>query len=156
MPPVRGGCDDGALAFDRVRFQHQLFRRLQRHLFDEPPFAVQAVELGGDAGRLVGVGREKQLGAKRGIADAAAGIDARPEQEAEMIRPRRLVEARAIEERGHARPRPRAHDAEPLHDEGAIESGQRRDIGDRRQRDKIERGEKVGREARRRPEAALA
>ena len=62
-----------------------------------------------------------------------------------MIGARRPVGAGDIEQRRQARPLALAHDGEAARDEGAIEADQRHDVGDGRQRDEIERGDKVGR-----------
>ncbi len=50
-------------------------------------------------GRIV---LHQQIDAERGAADAAAGIDARPEQEAEMPGLRRPAEPRHVHQRGQA------------------------------------------------------
>ncbi len=63
---------------------------------------VELVEQHGDACRLHLVVGRQQPGAERGVADAAAGIDARPEHEAEVIGRRRLVEAGGVGQRPQA------------------------------------------------------
>ena len=58
---------------------------LEHHRLDRLAFLVEAVELGGETlalGRIV-AGEEPR--AERRVADPPAGIDARPEHEAEMI-----------------------------------------------------------------------
>ena len=54
-----------------------------QHL-DRPALLVQPVELGGDGPRFLGVGRGQQAHAEVGLADPAAGVDPRPEREAEV------------------------------------------------------------------------
>ncbi len=55
---------------------------------------VQPVEFGGDRPRLELVARREQSRAERRVADPAAGVDPRADQEAEVIGPRRPVGAR--------------------------------------------------------------
>ena len=64
-------------------------------------------------------------------------------------------ERRDVGERGESGPLPAAHDLQALAHEGAVQPDQRHDVGDGRERDEIEPGEKVGRRPRV-PEAALA
>ena len=92
----------------------------------------------------IGSSVEQQARAERGVADAAAGIDARAEQKAEMPALRRLVEPRDIEQRGEARPLARAHAPQALAHEGAVEAGQRHHVGDRR-RARRDRERRAGR-----------
>ena len=47
-----------------------------QHL-DRPALLVEAVELGGDGPRFLGVGRGQQAHAEVGLADPAAGVDPR-------------------------------------------------------------------------------
>ena len=62
-----------------------------------------------------------------------------------MIGPRRSVGPGDVEQGGEPRPAALAHDLQPLDDEGAVEAGQRHDVGDRRERHEIERGDEVRR-----------
>ncbi len=119
-------------------------RLLQHLLLERPPLLVQPVEQHGDARRLRLVLAGEQARAQRGIADAAAGIDARAEDEAEMIRRRRLVETGGIAQRLEALVAPPAHDLQALRDVGAVEPGERHDVGDGRQRHEVELGHEVG------------
>ena len=96
-----------------------------------------------------------QPGAQRRVADAAARIDARPEQEAEMIGARRPVQPGDVGQRAQPDAAARLHQRQALDDEGAIEASQRRDIGDRGERDEIERQQQIGLQPLP-PEAALA
>ena len=90
--------------------------------FDRLALAVEAVELGGDARRLDRIVAPAAAARRVGAADAAAGIDARPEQEAEMTGLRRPVEPRHIHQRGQADMLAPAHRDQPLGDEGAVET----------------------------------
>ena len=122
--------------------------------FDLLARAIEAVELGGDCARLQFVARRQQPRAERGIADAAARIDARADEKAEMIGARRPVGARRVEQGGQARALALAHHGEAARDERAVEADERHDVGDRRQRDEIERGQEIGRGAARRKNPA--
>ena len=65
-------------------------RLLEHLLLDRLALLVELVEQHGDARRLRLVVARQQARAECGVADAAAGVDARPEDEAEMIGRRRL------------------------------------------------------------------
>ena len=74
-------------------------RRASRRGLDRLALVVQAIELGGDPlafGRIVA---DQQAGPSVGIADPPAGIDPRPEQEAEMIGLGRTAEPRRVHQR---------------------------------------------------------
>ena len=62
-----------------------------------------------------------------------------------MIGPRRSVGPGDVEQGGEPRPAALAHHLQPLDDKGAVEARQRHDVGDRRERHEIERGEEVRR-----------
>ena len=70
----------------------------QRRDLDLLAGAVEPVELGGDGARLDLVGGRQQPRAEGRVADPPAGIDARPDQKAEMIGPRRTVGAGDVEQ----------------------------------------------------------
>ncbi len=105
--------------------------------------AVQPIELGGNCARLEVVGRGQEPRAETRVADPPAGVDPRPDQEAEMIGPRRPVGAGDVEQRREPGTAALAHHLQPLDDEGAVEAGQRHDVGDGRERDEVERHQKV-------------
>ena len=84
MPALGGGDDDRALLFDAERGHGLGFRLRHRGNLDRLALAVEAVELGGDARALGRIVLQEQVDAERRAPDAAAGIDARPEQKAEM------------------------------------------------------------------------
>ena len=104
----------------------------------------------------IGSSVRQQPRAEIGAADAAAGIDARAEQEAEMPRLGRAGEPRDVHQRGQAGIVAPAQREQALGDEGAVEALQRHDVGDRAERDEIEPAEQVGLRPRPRPEAARA
>ena len=70
---------------------------------DLPALAVEPVELGGDARGFARIVLQQQPHAEIGAADAAAGIDARPEQEAEMPGLGRPGQPRHVHQRGQRR-----------------------------------------------------
>ena len=120
------------------------------------PLGIEPVEFPGDLRGVNRVGRQQQARAKGCVADASASVDPRSQQEAQMPGLRRPAEPRNIHERREPRPTPRPHHGEPLHDEGAVEALQRRDVGHGRQRDEIQIGQQIRRRARCRPEAFVA
>ena len=89
---------------------------------DRAALLVEAVELGGDGARFLGVGGGQQAHAEVGLADAAAGIDPGPEREAEVAARRRLDQPRRLGERDEPDVAALAHHLEPLRDEGAVEA----------------------------------
>ena len=136
-----------AALFEPERQQRLRLGFRQRRDLDLLARAVQAVEFGGDLARLVFVARRQQLDAERGVADAAAGVDARADDEAEVIGARRPVGAGGVEQSGETKPLAQPHHRQSARDESAIEADERHDVGDRRQRDKIEPGQEIGRSA---------
>src|SRR5207244_3029480 len=70
----RGTVEPGRLRLGLFADQH----------LDRAAFLIQAVELDGDAARLLGIGGGQQAHAEIGFADTPAGIDPRPEGEAEI------------------------------------------------------------------------
>ena len=144
MPLGRGRHQDGRSGA-RLEGEHRLRLGLgHRHDLDGLTLAVEPVELGGKLRGLDGILRQQQPRAQSGIADAAAGIDARTDEIAEMPAFRRAGEAGRIEERGEADPAPALHDGKPLADEGPVEAGQRHHVRHRRQRHEIEARHQVG------------
>ena len=100
--------------------------------------------------------RQQQLDAERGAPDAAAGIDARPEQEAEMPRLRRAAEARHVHQRGEPDILAPAQRQQPLGDEGAVETLERHHVGDGAERHEVEEARAGRARGARRPESARA
>ena len=89
MPAFGGGHDNRALFLDAERRTRLGFGLRQRLLLDRLAFVIEPIELGGDFGGFDRIVLDQKPHAEIGAADAAAGIDARPEQEAEMPRFRR-------------------------------------------------------------------
>ena len=106
--------------------------------------AVEPVELGGDARGFARVLLQQQPHAEIGAADAAAGIDARAEQEAEMPGLRRAGQPRDVHQRGQAEMLAPPQRDQALGDEGAVEALERHHVGDRAERDQIEHRQQIG------------
>ncbi len=135
-----------AALFEAERGKRLGFGLGERRQLDLLAGAVETVEFGGDVMRLRLVTCRQQAHAERRVADAAAGVDARPDQKTEMIGARRAVGAGDVEQRGEARASALAHRLKAARDEGAIEADERHDVGDGRERDEIEPSEEVGRD----------
>ena len=78
MPAVLGSDHHRAALLQPERGERFGFGLGKRRLLDGPALGVQAIELERDLhglGRVVG---EQEARAKRGVADPAAGVDARP------------------------------------------------------------------------------
>ena len=156
MPARRGGDHDRALLFEPERRQRLGLGLRHHRLLDGLALAVEPFELGGDARGLRRIVGQQQPRAEVGAPDASAGIDARPEQEAEVPGLGRSGEARGIHQRGQSDVVAPAHGDQALDDEGAIEARERNHVGDRAERDEIEQAEEIGLRPRRAPEAAPA
>ena len=129
--------------------------RQHRHLHGAP-LAVEAVELGGDAPGLDRIVGAQQQRAEIGAADAAAGVDARTEQEAQVKRLGRTRQPRHVHQRGQADVVAAAQRQQSLGDERAVETLERHHIGDRAERHDVEPAEQIGLRPRLGPEAARA
>ena len=153
MPALRGRDDDRTLVLQPKRGQRLGFGLRFGHLFDHPAFAVEPVELGGDPCRFRNVAFQQQPHAEIGAPDPPAGIDARPQHEAEMPGFGRTVQPRHIHQRGVADMVAPAHRDQALGDEGAIEPDQRRDVGDGAERHMMQHAEQIRLRHFRRPES---
>ena len=137
----------------RARFGFGLRQSL---LLDRLALAVEAVELGGDFRGFDRIVLDQKSYAEIGAADAPAGIDARPEQEAEMPRFGRRVEPRHVHQADVAHPFAPAQRDQALGDERAVQSDERHHVGDGAERDVVEKREQIGLRPRRAPKAARA
>ena len=143
MPFVAGCHDDcrpGAAGQLRIGFgaglgEHGLLHGLA--------FAIQPVQRFGDCLRLDRIVARKQPAAERRVADAAAGIDARTEQKAEMKGADRLANARGAYKGRDAGILHMADGDQPLHDIGAVDAGQRHDVANGGKRDEVEQGQEI-------------
>src|SRR5690606_21956362 len=88
--PARHGRADGGIGLD----QHRLLDRLT--------LPIEAVQQRGDAPGLVKIVGHQEAGAERSVPDTPAGIDARPDQEAEVVDRKRTWDAGGLGERGDA------------------------------------------------------
>ncbi len=133
-----GGAWQTAPSFDPVH-------RRGKHIgLDALPLLVELVELDGERPRFgLVVGRE-QARPHSGLADPAAGVDPRPEHEAELERARRMAEIDKIGQRPDSGVAPPGHDFQALHDEGAVDTAQRNHVANGAQRDQIEPLAQIG------------
>ena len=156
MPAFGRRDDDAELVLEPDRGERLGFGLRFGRLLDDAALAVETVELGRDPRGLDAVAFEQKPHAEIGAADAAAGIDARSQHEAEMPGLRRAVEPRHVHQRGVADMVAPPHRDQPLGDEGAVQADQRRDIRDGAERDVMQHAEQIGLGHLRVPEAALA
>ena len=105
---------------------------------------VEAVEALGEGGGLVGVGGGEQPRPEVGGADAPAGVDPRPEGEAERPGARRAGDPGDARQRDEAGAAALGHDPQALAHECTVEAGERRDVGDGGERHEVEEAEEVG------------
>ena len=148
--------DDRSAPFLEAQRQQRFGLSLrQRFDLDLLTDAVQPVEFGRDRTRLEIVGCGQEPDAERRVADASARVDARTDDKAQVVGPRRSVGAGDVEQGRKPRPAALTHDREALDDKGAVEPDQRHDVGDGRERNEVERRHKV-RTSPAVPEARLA
>ena len=143
MPAFGRRDDDRALVLEPERGQRLGFGLRFRRLLDDAALGVEAVEFGRDPRRFRDIAFQQQPHAEIGAPDAAAGIDARAQHEAEMPGFRRTVQPRHVHQRGMPDMVAAAHRDQALGDEGAVEPGQRRDIGHRAERDMMQHAEQI-------------
>ncbi len=91
-----------------------------------------------------------------GAPDAAAGINARAQQKAEMPRLGRPGEPRGIHQRGQAHLIAAAQRNQAFRDESAVKALERHHIGNGAERDQMQQRQQIGLRPRRRPEIAGA
>ena len=92
--PVLAGDDDRRAALVEAEREQRFGLGLrERRDLDLLARAVQPVELGGDGARLEVVGRGQEPDAQGRVADAPARVDARADEKAQVIGPRRPVGA---------------------------------------------------------------
>ena len=137
MPAVGGGPDQRAVGAAGADLR--LGRREDAGL-DVAPLGVQPVEPLGEGRGLVRVVGREQPRPEVGGADPAAGVDPRPEREAERPGARRAADAGDGGERREAGAGAARHHRQPLAHQRAVEPDERRHVGDRGQRDEVEHG----------------
>ena len=122
-----------------------LSHRLGQHLrLDLAAFGIQGVETFGKRARLDGIVAGKEPRAQIRCADAAAGIDARPQDEASVIGPKRLRHARHVGERRDAGIAALPHHLEALRDERAVQARERHHVAHGAERHEIEPRHEIG------------
>ena len=142
--PCRSRNNDRGASFFQAQGEQSLRLGLRQSLdLDLLADPVQPVEFDRDRPRLDVVRRGQEPDAQRRVADPSARVDARADNKAQMVGPRRSVGAGDVEQGGEPRTAALPHDGEPLDHKGAVEPHQRHDVGDRRKRDEIKRGDKV-------------
>ena len=149
--------DDALVPLGRAQNQHRQFGigvdhhagfdhgRIEHGLLDRLALAIELVEQRRDLAGFQNVRGRQQPGAERRVADAATGVDARSQNEAERVGRRRRVQRGHVEQGAHAEVAPLAHDLQSLGHEGAIEANERDHVTDRRQRHDIQHVEEIGR-----------
>ena len=143
MPAFRRRDDDGALVFQPERGQRLGFGLRLRHLLDDAALGVEAIELGGDPRGFRDVAFQQQPHAEIGTPDPPAGVDARPQHEAEMPGLGRAVQPRHVHQRGVADMIAAAHRDQALCHKGPVQPDQRRDIGDGAERDVMQHAQQI-------------
>lgn len=137
--PLRTGRDQhGAGRVERQGTVHLGLGLGDGLRLDRLTLAIEAIEVGGDPGRFVRVRRRQKPGTEGRIADAATGIDARPEDEAEMPRFRRFAQRGRVQQGRQADAAAMAHHRQALRHEGPVETGEGHDVGHGRQRYEVE------------------
>src|SRR5262249_12871978 len=86
MPALGGGNDDRALLFRAERGHRLRLSLCHGRDLDHLALAVEAVEFAGDARTFGLILVHEQFDAERGSTDAAAGVDARGQWEAQVPR----------------------------------------------------------------------
>ncbi len=109
-----------------------------QHL-DRSSFFVQSVELDRNPPRFLFVRAGQKPHPKVRLSNSAACVDSGPERKSQISARRRLDQTRRLGERDEAAVLPHCHDFEALDNKGAIETFQARDIGDRPERNEIEK-----------------
>src|SRR4051794_1936309 len=140
MPTLFG--DDDAEGLVEVEREHAATRLLQRGAVDLLPPSVELLELAGDdVGFVLALGRE-QLDAALRQTETADRVEARGEDVADASCGERLsLESRGTDERAESQVLRLGKHLEAVAREHAILAAQRRDVGDRRERDEIEHPE---------------
>ncbi|GAB1362423.1 hypothetical protein MASR1M32_16590 [Rhodobacter sp.] len=140
MPALGRGPDQRRVGAPRFGLGQGLFA----HPFgDFAPFAVQLVKAVCQGCGLAVVGGGEKAGAEVGLADPAARIDARSQKEAKRIGGRGGIHPGHIGQRAQPRPFAPRHHLQPLPHQRPVHPGQRRHIGDGRQRHQIKKRHQI-------------
>lgn len=142
--PVFPRGDDNARTRAVTIFEQSLRFRFREHRrFHGLSLAIQLVQPLRDHLGLRGIIYRQQSAAERRIADAAAGIDARPDQETEMIGCDRSAEPGLLEQRSKTCIVHVARGNQPFDHIGAVEALQRHHITYGGKRNDIEKGQQI-------------
>ena len=126
---------------DRIRLRRpfQNFDRLQQDIsFYFLSQGIESVQSVGQHCRLKIVGCAKQPAAGGSFADAAAGVDPRPQHEPQMVAGGRLRKRSLVGQGLQSAVLPQGHDFQPLPDEGAVKPEQRHHVANRTQRHQVQ------------------
>ncbi len=156
VPAIGGGHDDGALLLDTERGHGLGLGLRQGGEFDRLTFAVESIELGREARAFGRIVLHEQIHPEGCSADAASGIDARSQEEAEMPRLGRAAEPGDIHQGGEPGIVAAAQRQQTLGDESAVETLEWHHVGDRSERHQIEEPEEVWFRPLRRPKSTRA
>ncbi len=116
-------------------------RLVEHRRLDVAPGAVEFVQFLGQALGFRGIVGRQQLYAQIGAADAAAGIDARPDDESRMERAHqggRIAVAGDLHQGADAGVLALGHDLQALGGQCAVKAGQGRDVADGAQRRQVQ------------------
>ncbi len=142
MPALAGGEDERRRPRSRLDLGD---RRGEHARLDLAPLGVEARRAAArDRAASAGSSVASSRGAEIGAADPAAGIDARPEDEAGVIGVEPLVDPRDVGERGDAGIAAPLHHLQPLRHQRAVEPGERHHVADRAERDEVEPLQEIG------------
>ena len=136
--PVAAGEHDAPVA-RRVEDSWSCASACEKRVhLDALALAIVAVQIGGDGNRFRPVVGLEQAQRKHGVAEASAGVEARAEPEADILRGDRKADLADFDKRAHAGPEAVLHLAQTAPDEDAVFLHERDDVGDGAERDEVE------------------
>ena len=146
--PITPGCQPSPTAKTRAARAGagalDLGGRRRLHLgLDGPPLLVVGVEARRQGRGFAGVAGRQQLGAQPGLADAAAGVDPWPEQEAGMVGGRRLMDVNDVGQRREPGIPAPCHHLEALGDERPVDADEGHDVADRAEGHEVQERQQV-------------
>ena len=133
-----GKDEGGAGAIPVARAFDLLDGGFQHRLLDRLALAVERIEMVGDLVCLVVILGGQQARAQAGLAHAAAGIDPGPEDEAQVVDPRRLFQPGHVAQCPDPGIAALTHHREPLAHERAVDAGERHHVADGAERHQVE------------------
>ena len=126
-----------------LRFRHRQ-RRAQHIAFHFLPALIHLIQFFRHGARFNRIFRKQKPQTQIRFRDAARGIDARAQHEAECMRAWRILLPRDIQKCRQANPPALAQHLQTLRHQGAIKTRERHDITNGRKRHNIEQREKIG------------